>query len=208
MIVQTIEKTHPIFGSKAARQNGGKLPLSHTTDASMAACRQNDFGGTAANDDHFRGGLPDCQHGGMPELRQRHGGGEMARKIGGNSGTPDTKLGHRVAPAATSVVAFMAEVRQISESQLIEGLIRLGFDHLPVSQREAISVLLRAKGQSIRDLRPLHGLSDASEMAGPDGEGEGRPPTVRINGMTNRIGEIARKAHGPIDAALDGIAES
>lgn len=102
----------------------------------------------------------------------------------------------------------MAEIRQIPENQLIEGLIRLGFDHLPVSQREAISVLLRAKGQSIRDLRPLAGLSDVSETAGPDGEGEGRPPTVRINGVTNRIGEIARKAHGPVDAALDGIAES
>ena len=132
----------------------------------------------------------------------------MARKHGGNGGTPETKLGHRVAPAATTVLAILAEIRQVPESQLIEGLIRLGFDHLPVSQRDAISVLLRAKGESIRDLRPLSGLSDASETSGPDGEGEGRPPTVRINGVTNRIGEIARKAHGPIDAALDGIAES
>lgn len=132
----------------------------------------------------------------------------MARKNGGNGGMPETKLGHRVAPAATTVLAILAEIRQAPESQILEGLIRLGFDHLPVSQREAISVILRAKGQSIRDLRPLPGLTDASEPASPDGEGEGRTPTVRISGVTNRIGEIARKAHGPVDAALDGIAES
>jgi hypothetical protein len=130
----------------------------------------------------------------------------MARKSGGNSGTPESKLGHRVAPAATSVLAFMAEVRQISESQLIEGLIRLGFDHLPVSQREAIGVLLRAKGQSIRDLRPLPGMSDSSETAIVEQDGESRGPTVRINGVTNRIGEIARKSVAPVDAALDEIA--
>ncbi len=130
----------------------------------------------------------------------------MARKTGGTGGTPESKLGHRVAPAATSVLAFMAEVRQISESQLIEGLIRLGFDHLPVSQREAIGVLLRAKGQSIRDLRPLPGMTDMSDGPGSDPEGEGRGATVRISGISNRIGEIARKSAGPVDAALDEIA--
>jgi hypothetical protein len=31
---------------------------------------------------------------------------------------------------------------------------------------------------------------------------------VRINGVANRIGEIARKAHGPVDAALDTIGET
>jgi len=135
----------------------------------------------------------------------------MARKIGGNGGTPESKLGHRVAPAATSVLAFMAEVRQISESQLIEGVIRLGFDHLPVSQRDAISVLLRAKGQSIRDLRPLPGMTDQNEMVTPPSAGDplqqgGSPaPTVRIPSVTNRIGDIARRASAPHDDALDGL---
>lgn len=132
----------------------------------------------------------------------------MARKHIGSGGTPETKLGHRVAPAATTVLAILAEIRQTPENSVIEGLIRLGYDHLPASQREAISVILRAKGQSIRDLRPLAGLSDTSESADMDAIGESRPPTVRINGVTNRIGEIARKANAPIDAALDEIAES
>jgi hypothetical protein len=166
-----------------------------------------DFGGMAASDDHFRYDLR--QFASMAETdsrRQVHGGGDMARKSGGNSGTPESKLGHRVAPAATSVLAFMAEVRQISESQLIEGLIRLGFDHLPVSQREAISVLLRAKGQSIRDLRPLPGMSDQNESAAAPSAGDyssaGAPVSVRID----RIGEIARRSVAPVDAALDEIA--
>lgn len=135
----------------------------------------------------------------------------MARKIGGNGGTPEAKLGHRVAPAATSVLAFMAQVRQVSEAQLIEGLIRLGFDNLPASQRDAISVLLRAKGQSIRDLRPLPGMTDSSDQASIQaGQGRGLEsdppaPTVRISGVTNRIGEIARRASGPVDDAIDGL---
>lgn len=130
----------------------------------------------------------------------------MARKTGGNSGTPETKLGHRVAPAATSVLAFMAEVRQISESQLIEGLIRLGFDHLPISQRDAISVLLRAKGQSIRDLRPLPGMSDSSETAAPGSAGESMTAGGTVSVRIDRIGEIARKSMAPVDAALDDLA--
>lgn len=132
----------------------------------------------------------------------------MARKHNSSGGTPETKLGHRVAPAATTVLAILAEIRQTPENSVIEGLIRLGYDHLPASQREAISVILRAKGQSIRDLRPLAGLSDSGDQANVEPTGEtfsaGAPSTVRIN----RIGEIARKAHGPIDAALDEIAES
>lgn len=130
----------------------------------------------------------------------------MARKSGGTGGTPESKLGHRVAPAATSVLAFMAEVRQISESQLIEGLIRLGFDHLPVSQREAIGVLLRAKGQSIRDLRPLPGMTDQSEPAVSGSAGEYPSAGGSVSVRIDRIGDIARKSAAPVDAALDELA--
>lgn len=136
----------------------------------------------------------------------------MARKHGGNGGMPETKLGHRVAPAATTVLALMAEIRQVSESQLIEGLIRLGFDQLPASQRDAISVLLRAKGQSIRDLRPLQGMGESSDLPsfatgqGRAGDSEPAAPVVRIQTVTDRIGQIARKSALPVDDALDSLA--
>lgn len=132
----------------------------------------------------------------------------MARKHGGNGGTPEAKLGHRVTPAACSVLAFMSELRQVSEAQLIEGLIRLGFDQLPASQRDAIGVLLRAKGQSIRDLRPLPGMVETIDPVVPgQSRGDDAAPTVRIAGVTNRIGEIARKSAAPIDDALESLGQ-
>ena len=56
------------------------------------------------------------------------------------------------------------------------------------------------------------GVSDAlrSSMAIDPGQGRaGDPeppaPTVRISGITNRIGDIARKSAAPIDDAIDGL---
>jgi hypothetical protein len=186
-------------------RGGGKVSVIVATRASMAACRQNDFGGTAANDDLFRCGLPECRQGGTEAMVVCQEGGDMARKHGGNGGTPETKLGHRVVPAACSVLAFMSELRQVSEAQLIEGLIRLGFDQLPASQRDAIAVLLRAKGQSIRDLRPLPGMVDSldSVVPGQQGGAAGDPAVVRID----RIGQIARSAAAPVDRALESLGQ-
>ena len=54
------------------------------------------------------------------------------------------------------------------------------------------------------------GVSDELRAAAA-GQGSGAPidqaaPVVRIPNVTNRLNDIARRAHGPIDDALDGLA--
>lgn len=135
----------------------------------------------------------------------------MARKHGGNvnGGTmAAVKLGHRVTVPAASVLGLMASLRGLSEAEILEGSIRLAYDHLPASQRDAIAAMLRAKGQSIRDLRPLPGMVETIDPAVPgQGRADDPAPTVRINGVTNRIGEIARKAAAPVDNVLETLGQ-
>lgn len=129
----------------------------------------------------------------------------MARKHGGNvngGGMAAVKLGHRVTPAASTVLGLMASLRGMGEADILEGSIRLAYDLLPVSQREAIATLLRAKGQSIRDLRPLPGLEDLDPVPG-QGRAASDPAVVRID----RIGQIARSAAAPVDRALESLGQ-
>ena len=53
----------------------------------------------------------------------------------------------------------------------------------------------------------IRGL-DKSDQAGQGRAGDSEPPaqTVRISGITNRIGDIARRAAAPVDDAIDGLA--
>lgn len=53
----------------------------------------------------------------------------------------------------------------------------------------------------------IRGL-DKSDQAGQGRAGDAEPsaPVVRIPGVQNRLNDIARRAHGPIDDALDGLA--
>lgn len=57
------------------------------------------------------------------------------------------------------------------------------------------------------------GVSDSVRAAILNGAGQGSgapidqtPPTVRIQTVTNRIGDIARKSAAPVDDAIDDIA--
>jgi hypothetical protein len=106
------------------------------------------------------------------------------------------KTGHNLSSSAVELCRTLADLLKTDESVLIEVGIRLIYDKLPASQKEAVSVILRAKGESLRGLRKLNNPS-------LDGEGEGTPSDSALLGRQADIDRVGRNSAAPVDAALE-----
>ena len=112
------------------------------------------------------------------------------------------KIGHALTPAAHLLLQMLGTQAGADEAAILEQGIRLVFDRLPSSQRDAMSVLLRGKGLSLRDLRRID-TTPENALGEQAGEGQGtNAPTVAIRGVTDRIDAIGRRATAPVDSAL------
>ena len=80
--------------------------------------------------------------------------------------------------------------------------LRIVAAELGVDMSEIVGQLIDAKFSGVH----VRGL-DRSESAGQGRAGEQEPsaPVVRISGVTNRLGDIARRASAPVDDAIDGL---
>ena len=96
--------------------------------------------------------------------------------------SPQAEFAKRFRLAAVSL--------NLSETELFERLVDLNFPGLHL-QNLSRSPFFGA-GQGCGD--------EADSVSAPAG------PTVRISGVSNRIGEIARRAAAPVDDALENMA--
>lgn len=80
--------------------------------------------------------------------------------------------------------------------------LRIVAAELGVDMSEIVGQLIDAKYSGVH----VRGL-DRNDQAGQGRAGDSEPPaqTVRISGITNRIGDIARKSAAPVDDAIDGL---
>lgn len=96
--------------------------------------------------------------------------------------SPQTEAVRRFRLAAVSL--------NLSETELFERLIDLNFPGLHLQNLSRSPFFGAGQG----------GSDDAESTPLPSG------PTVRISGVTNRIGDIARRASAPVDDALENLA--
>ena len=99
------------------------------------------------------------------------------------------RLTHTVDAALAKRFRHAAVDLDLTESELFERVIGLPFS----------GVHARGMTESVRASL----LSGAGQGSGSDLEPT--VPTVKIQTVTNRLNDIARKAHGPIDDALDNF---
>lgn len=80
--------------------------------------------------------------------------------------------------------------------------LRLVAAELGVDMSEVVGQLIDTHYPGVH----IRGL-DKSDQAGQGRAGQGEPsaPVIRIPGVQNRLDDIARRAHKPVDDALDGI---
>ena len=115
------------------------------------------------------------------------------------------KIGHALTPAAHLLLQMLGTQAGADEAAILEQGIRLVFDRLPSSQRDAMSVLLRGKGLSLRDLRRID-TTPENALGEHAGEGQGtNTPTVTIPTVMNRISQIHQKSTEPLDEAMASI---
>lgn len=106
------------------------------------------------------------------------------------------KTGHNLTPAAVELVRTLSDLLRADESILIEVGIRSIFDKLPSGQKEAVSTILRAKGESLRGLRKLNNpLIDGGE-----GEGSASDP---VQQRTEAIDRVHIRSTAPLDIAIE-----
>lgn len=96
--------------------------------------------------------------------------------------SPQAELAKRFRLAAVSL--------NLSETELFERLVDLNFPGLHLQNLSRSPFFGAGQG----------GGEEADTSASPGG------PTVRIAGVSNRIGEIARRASAPVDDALENLA--
>jgi hypothetical protein len=108
----------------------------------------------------------------------------MARKPASKPGTP-----HR-------------EKVQLSLLESQAKRLRIVAAELGLDMSEVVGQLIDGKYSGVH----VRGL-DKSDQAGQGRAGDSEPtaPVVKISGITNRIGDIARRASAPHDDALDGL---
>jgi hypothetical protein len=95
--------------------------------------------------------------------------------------SPQAEFAKRFRLAAVSL--------NLSETELFERLVDLNFPGLHLQNLSRSPFFGAGQG----------GGDDAESPASPSG------PTVRISGVTNRIGDIARRAAAPVDDALENL---
>lgn len=96
--------------------------------------------------------------------------------------SPQAELAKRFRLAAVSL--------NVSETELFERLVDLNFPGLHLQNLSRSPFFGAGQG----------GVDEGETGAVPGG------PTVRIAGISNRIGEIARRASAPVDDALENLA--
>jgi hypothetical protein len=102
------------------------------------------------------------------------------------------RLTHTVDAALAKRFRHAAVDLDLTESELFERVVALLFS----------GVHARGMTESVRASL----LNDSPPPAGEYLQQGGAPvPTVRIPSVQNRLNDIARKAHGPIDDALDNF---
>lgn len=95
--------------------------------------------------------------------------------------SPQAELAKRFRLAAVSL--------NLSDTELFERLVDLNFPGLHLQNLSRSPFFGAGQG----------GSDETEAPAGSNG------PTVRIAGVSNRIGEIARRAAAPVDDALDNL---
>ena len=104
------------------------------------------------------------------------------------------KIGHSLTPAASALMQMLSVQSGADEAAVLEMGIRLVYNLFPSGQRDAMSVLLRGKGLSIRDLRRIDTLAENTV----DGAGEVQGSSPELV----RISQIHRKSTAPVDQAI------
>jgi hypothetical protein len=80
--------------------------------------------------------------------------------------------------------------------------LRIAAAELGLDLSDIVTELIDARYSGVH----VRGMNGTSQGEGETlQQGGSSAPTVRIPGVQNRLNDIARRAHGPIDDALDGL---
>lgn len=128
----------------------------------------------------------------------------MAKRPGASAPKPQTaRKTFHLSDLAEGLAEGFALARRTTQSDLVNALLIAEYHRSQGSEREVVRGFLKHLGIDV----PRRGA--AHEM--PDDLGQGRggddQNVVRINGVTNRIGDIARRAAGPVDSALESLGQ-
>jgi hypothetical protein len=122
----------------------------------------------------------------------------MARTKSGREPSTLRKTGHNLTGSAVELLRTLADLLRVDEGILLEVGIRGIFDKLPSGQKEAVSVILRAKGGNLRELRKVNNSGTET------GEGEGTS-IEPLHERTREIDRIHIRSTSPVDAALESM---
>lgn len=107
------------------------------------------------------------------------------------------KTGHNLTGAAVELCRTLSDLLRVDEGVLYEVGLRMIYDQLiPPSQKEAVSVILRAKGENLRNLRKLNNTTTG------DGAGEGTDSEGPAFDRLKAISNIHRNSTIPLDQAI------
>lgn len=129
---------------------------------------------------------------------------KMAKRPGASAPKPqNARKTFHLDPLAEGLAEAFALARRTTQSELVNALLIAEYHRSQGSEREVVRGFLKHLGIDVPRRGAAHETADDSGQ----GRGDDAAPTVRITGVTNRIGEIARKAAAPVDDALEQLGQ-
>ena len=129
---------------------------------------------------------------------------KMAKRPGASAPKPqNARKTFHLDPLAEGLAEAFALARRTTQSDLVNALLIAEYHRSQGSEREVVRGFLRHLGIDVPRRAAAHDTDDP----GQGRAGDDPALTVRIAGVTNRIGEIARKSAAPIDDALESLGQ-
>jgi hypothetical protein len=130
---------------------------------------------------------------------------KMAKRPGASAPKPqNARKTFHLDPLAEGLAEAFALARRTTQSDLVNALLIAEYHRSQGSEREVVRGFLRHLGIDVPRRAAAH---ESADDPGQGRGGDDPAPTVRITGVTNRIGEIARKSAAPIDDALESLGQ-
>lgn len=129
---------------------------------------------------------------------------KMAKRPGAAAPKPqNARKTYHLSPVAEGLAEAFALTRRTTQSEFVDALILAEYHRSQGSEREVVRGFLKHLGIDIPRRAAAHDQDDLGQGRGADD----LPPTVRINGVPNRLDDIARRAHKPVDDAIESLGQ-
>lgn len=128
----------------------------------------------------------------------------MAKRPGASAPKPQTtRKTFHLSDLSEGLAEGFAMARRTTQSDFVNALIIAEYHRSQGSEREVVRGFLKHLGIDIPRRGAAHETADDSGQ----GRGDESAPTVRIAGIQNRLDDISRRAHKPVDDALESLGQ-